>query len=114
VNAVKLLQRNGKSQLRAKLTAKPRHRGLRISLSAAWRTEAQAEMTITKLYHGPDCTHAKDRDTACSCTLPFPLELSKTEEQAEEKAANSTEEANISSAPTIFLLPRPTLHPDLK
>jgi hypothetical protein len=71
-------------------------------------------MTITKLYHGPDCTHAKDRDTACSCTLPFPLELSKTEKQAEERAANSTEEANMRSAPTIFLLPRPTLHPDLK
>ena len=71
-------------------------------------------MTITKLYHRPDCTHAKDRDTACSCTLPFPLELSKSEKQAEERAANSTEEANICSAPTIFLLPRPTLHPDLK
>jgi hypothetical protein len=68
-------------------------------------------MTITKLYHRSDCTHAKDRDTACSCTLPFPLELSKTEKQAEERAANSTEEANMCSG---RLLPRPTLHPDLK
>jgi hypothetical protein len=71
-------------------------------------------MTITKLYHGPDCTQAKDRDTACSCTLPFPLELSKTEKPAEERAAHSTEEANMWSAPTIFLLPRPTPDPDLK
>ena len=68
-------------------------------------------MTITKLYHRPDCTHAKDPDTACSCTLPFPLELSKSEKQAEERAANSTEEASMWSAPTIFLLPRPTLYP---
>jgi hypothetical protein len=67
--------------------------------------EAQAEMTITKLYHQPDCTHPKDRDTACSCTLPFPLELSKTEKQAEERAANSTDEANMWIAPTIFMLP---------
>jgi len=40
-------------------------------------------MTITKLYHRPDCTHTKDHETACSCTPPFPLELSKTVKQAE-------------------------------
>src|SRR6516162_11075114 len=96
----KLLQRKGKPQLRAKLTSKARHRGLRISLSAAWRKEALAEMTITKLYHRSDCGHAKDRDTACSCTLPFPLELRKNEKQAEERAANSTEEANMCSTPS--------------
>ena len=47
-------------------------------------------MTITKLYHGPDCAHIKDRETACSCTLPFPLELSKTEKPVESSQAVPT------------------------
>ena len=54
------------------------------------RLEAQAGVTITKLYHGPDCAHIKDRETACSCTLPFPLELSKTEKPVESSQAVPT------------------------
>jgi hypothetical protein len=49
-------------------------------------------MTITKLYHRPDCTHIRDRETACNCTPPFPLELSKTEKPS--PAEQSKEEWN--------------------
>ena len=42
-------------------------------------------MTTTKVYHRPDCAHVKDRETACNCTPPFPLELTKTKKPAEAK-----------------------------
>jgi len=49
------------------------------------RKEAKTVMTTTKVYHRPDCAHVKDRETACNCTPPFPLELTKTKKPAEAK-----------------------------